>query len=123
MQESPQTLPTIKNLKQLNLDIFTYQQSTKDVDLVCVLNLLKATPLLEELIITVSNYKPARAVYWVYTCLDWSPYGNYNDITRQNNLKFLNNVFAFSVKSYAKMALLVFNFHLNNFLFIYVLWY
>lgn len=55
--ESPQTLPTIKNLKQLNLDIFTYQQSTKDVDLVCVLNLLKATPLLEELIITVSQPK------------------------------------------------------------------
>lgn len=51
MQEHiPQTFPTLRNLKKLKLDLLL-----ADLELGSVLNILRTAPLLEELLMTVSN--------------------------------------------------------------------
>jgi hypothetical protein len=47
----PHTFPTFSNLKQVKLDLFM-----QIFALGSVLNILKAAPLLEEFVITVSKY-------------------------------------------------------------------
>lgn len=56
MQELPRSLPTFRDLKKLEVDLFSPK-----ADLAGVLNLLKATPFLEQLVVSVSNSK-------VFTC-------------------------------------------------------
>ncbi|KAL6143481.1 hypothetical protein ACLB2K_054176 [Fragaria x ananassa] len=51
LENISQTVPTFGNLKHLNLDLFT-----PDFDLWSVLNILKAAPNLEELVITGRSY-------------------------------------------------------------------
>ncbi|KAL6561357.1 hypothetical protein OROMI_016958 [Orobanche minor] len=50
--EIPQNLSTLRNLKRLDLDVYMTRKAS-DLDLVDVLNLLMAAPLLEELTISV----------------------------------------------------------------------
>ncbi|KAK9925051.1 hypothetical protein M0R45_033392 [Rubus argutus] len=54
LEDIPQTVSTLRNLKQVNLDLFV-----PNFDLGSVVNILKAAPLLEEFIITVrpANYQ------------------------------------------------------------------
>ncbi|CAB4305287.1 unnamed protein product [Prunus armeniaca] len=51
VKEQPESLPTFRNLKQLELVVHGPEKSSKDNELVWVLKFLKATPLLQELAI------------------------------------------------------------------------
>ncbi|XP_040371753.1 putative F-box/LRR-repeat protein At3g58880 [Rosa chinensis] len=58
VQEVPQSIPTFRYIKQLDLNIVLGEKSDYNVhDLMLVLNLLKATPVLEELVIKVRHPK------------------------------------------------------------------
>lgn len=54
MQEIPQSVPLFKNLKELNLEVYLSCGLEED-GLWWVLSILKATPLLQKLELTVSH--------------------------------------------------------------------